>query len=84
MPQQMSVHQPETLPTQMSQQEFARLARVNQEELFRQYSKSLARSLPIPSTSRQSVVEEPNFSRTMLPGESKFRTSMQIGERPIF
>ena len=84
MPRQMKAYQPETVDPQLSQQEFARLERETQEALFRQYSQSLARSLPIPSTSRHSVITEPDFSRTMLPGESKFGASMQIGERTIF
>ena len=83
MPRQMKAYQPEQVPIQLSEQEFARLAKENPEELFRRYSQSMERSLPIPSTSRQSVTEEQDFSRTMLPGESQFGTSMKIGERPI-
>ena len=84
MPRQMKAYQPQTIPIPLTAQEFARLAQENPEELFRQYSQSMTGSLPIPTTSRQSVAEGQDFSRTMLPGETKFGASMQIGERPIF
>ena len=66
----MKAFQPETVSTQLSEQEFARLAKENPEELFRMYNQSLSRSLPIPCTSRQSVTEEQDFSSTKVPGAS--------------
>ena len=48
MPRQMKAYQPKISPAQLSEQEFARLARENPEKLFRRYSQSLARYLSIP------------------------------------
>lgn len=44
----------------------------------------MTQSLPIPGTLRQSVAEEPDFSRTMLPGTAKLGASMYGGEKPQF